>query len=238
MGEMKKDAPGCKKTFRVSFRPCRALLTVLFLLLIAACTPARSPGRAFEYYILEYPSPAIGDRPPVSELLTVERFSAAQAFNSTAMVYRSSPSVLNAYTYHRWKSPPPEMTTDRVLRDLRDSGLFRAVFSDYDEADARFILQGRLEEFLEIEDGEGRKAFLSLDVTLLDRSRREAARGVIFQKAYRALEPLETHSPAAFARAMSRAMEQVSRQMTSDVYGAMEKADHANPCGEGAAPGH
>jgi cholesterol transport system auxiliary component len=223
MREMKNDSRPLTRISPVNFTPCRVLLPVFFLLLISACTPARSPGRAFEYYTLEYPSPAFGNRPPLSELLTVERFSTVQAFKSTAMVYRSAPSVLNAYTYHRWKSPPPEMVTDLVLRDLRQSGLFKAVFSDYDEADARFVLQGRLEEFLEIEERGNRKAMLSINITLMDRSRREHAGGIIFQKGYRALEPLEAQTPADLARAMSRAMEKASRQMTSDIYGAVEK---------------
>jgi len=220
---MKNEAWSFNRNTRVSFTNCGILPLVFVLLLTAACTPAKSPGRAFEYYTLEYASPVFGNRPPFNELVTVERFSSAPAFNTTAMVYRSAPSVLNTYTFHRWKSSPPEMVTDLVLRDLRQSGLFKAVFSGYDEVDARFVLQGRPEEFLEIEDRGSRKALLSLDITLLERSRRDAAGSVIFQKTYRALEPLESQTPVALARAMSRAMEQVSRQATSDIYEAVEK---------------
>jgi ABC-type uncharacterized transport system auxiliary subunit len=220
---MQNDASSIMKTSRGSFPPSRVPLFLFVLLLVAACTPAKSPGRAFENYSLDYASPAFGNLPPSKELLRVERFSAAQAFNSTAMVYRSAPSVLNARTYHRWKAPPAELVNDMMLRDLRGSGLFRAVFSDYDEVDARFVLQGRLEEFLEIEDQGSRKALLSLDMTLLDRSRRDSTGAVVFQKGYRTLEPLDSPTPADLARAMSRAMEKVSRQITSDIYGAVEK---------------
>ncbi len=210
-------------TFAVRLSSCRVLITVLCLLLLAACSSARSPGQAFENYALEYESPASADRPPINELLRVERFSAARAFGSTAMIHRSGPSVFNTYGYHRWKAPPADMVADLVLRDLRRSGLFKAVFSEFDEADARFTLQGRLEEFMEIEDQGGRKALLSLDMTLLDRSRRDPAQGVVFQKGYRVLEPLESPTPVAFARAMSRAMEKLSRQAISDIYEALEK---------------
>jgi ABC-type uncharacterized transport system auxiliary subunit len=157
----------------------------------------------------------------LNELLRVHRFSAAQAFNSTAMLYRSGPSMLNAYAYHRWKATPPDIVTDLLLRDFRRCGLFKAVFSEYDEADARFALQGRIEEFLEIEEKGSRKACLVLDITLLDRSQRDPARAVVFQKGYRALEPLEAQTPGAFARGMSRAMEKLSRQITEDLYDAV-----------------
>ncbi len=217
---MTKGAIGFKKTSSMSSSSGMVLTLILLLLLIPACTPGRSPGRAFENYTLEYTAPVFNNLPQLNEFVRVERFSAAQAFNSTAMLYRSGPSVLNAYAYHRWKATPPDIVTDLILRDLKRGGLFKAVFSEYDEADARFALQGRVEEFLEIEEKGSRKACLALDITLLDRSQRDSAKAVVFQKGYRALEPLEAASPGSFARGMGRAMEQLSRQMVSDIYGA------------------
>ena len=229
---MTKGAIGFKKTSSMSSSLGVVLTLILLLLLIPACTPGRSPGRAFENYTLEYTPPVFNNLPPLNELVRVERFSAAQAFNSTAMVYRSGPSVLNTYAYHRWKATPPDIVTDLILRDLKRSGLFKAVFSEYDEADARFVLQGRVEDFVEIEEEGSRKALLSLDITLLDRSQRDPAKGVVFQKGYRAHEPLEAPSPGAFARGMGRVMEQISRQVTSDIYGAIKnlgKSEDSKP---------
>ncbi len=222
MQDMTIGALCFRRTFPRSYSSGKVFLLIIFLLLISACTTGRSPGRTFENYTLEYAPPAFDGLPQLNELLRVERFSAAQAFNSTAMVYRSGPSVLNAYAYHRWKAIPPDIVADLILRDIKRSGLFKAVFSEYDEADARFVLQGRVEEFLEIEEKGSRKALISLDITLLDRSQRDPAKGVVFQRGYRALEPLEASTPSAMARGMSRAMEQVSRQMTSDIYEAVK----------------
>jgi len=219
---MPLDTPCFKKTFPMFSSSGRVCFLVVFILLVSACTPARSPGRAFENYTLEYASPAFEGFSPLNALLRVHQFSAAQAFNSTAMLYRSGPSVLHAYGYHRWKAAPPDIVTDLLLRDLRRGGLFKAVFSEYDEADARFALQGRVEEFLEIEEKGSRMSCLTLDITLLDRSQRDPAQAVVFQKEYHALAPLEEPTPGAFARGMSRAMEQLSRQITTDIYGAVK----------------
>lgn len=211
-------APSFQKTFPIFSASGTVCFLILFLLLITACTPGRSPGRAFEDYTLEYTPPAFEALSPSQMLLRVQRFSAAQNFNSTAMLYRSGPSRLSAHAYHRWKALPPDMVTDLILRDLKRSGLFKAVFSEYDETDVSYAVQGRVEEFLEIEEKGSRKALLSLDITLLDRSQREPAKEVVFQKMYHALEPLEDPSPGALARGMSRAMEQLSRRITSDIY--------------------
>ena len=219
---MTLHAPCFKKTFPVFSSSGKVCFLIVFLLLVSACTPGRSPGRAFENYTLEYASPAFEGLPRCNALLRVHQFSAAQAFNSTAMLYRSGPSVLNAYAYHRWKATPPDIAADLLLRDLRRGGLFKAVFSEYDEADARFALQGRVEEFLEIEEKGSRMACLTLDITLLDRSQRDPAQEVVFQKEYHTLEPLEDPTPGTFARGMSRAMEQLSRQITTDIYEAVK----------------
>ena len=213
-----------RKTVPRSYSSGKVFLLIIFFLLISACTTGRSPGRAFENYTLEYAPPAFDGLPQLNELLRVDHFSAAHAFNSTAMVYRSGPSVLNAYAYNRWKAIPPDIVTDLILRDLKRSGLFKAVFSVYDEADARFVLQGRVEEFLEIEEKGSRKACLALDITLLDRSQRDPAKGVVFQRGYRALEPLEASTPSALARGMSRALEKLSRRITEDIYDAVRSS--------------
>ena len=213
-----------RRTVPRSYSSGKVFLLIIFLLLISACTPGRSPGRAFENYTLEYAPPAFDGLPQLNELLRVDHFSGAHAFNSTAMLYRSAPSVLNAYAYHRWQATPPDIVTDLILRDLKRSGLFKAVFSEYDEADARFVLQGRVEEFLEIEEKGSRKALLSLNITLLDRSQRDPAKGVIFQRGYRALEPLDASTPSAFARGMGRALEKLSRRITEDIYDAVRSS--------------
>jgi ABC-type uncharacterized transport system auxiliary subunit len=95
------------------------------------------------------------------------------------------------------------------------------VFSYRDYEDARFVLEGGLEEFLEVDEGKGRSAVLTLSVNLIDLSRTGTPSRLVFQKKYRSVEPIADADPAGLARAMSNGMAKVSAQVIKDVYDAV-----------------
>jgi ABC-type uncharacterized transport system auxiliary subunit len=169
-------------------------------------------------------------------VIRFDRFSVAQAYNSPAMVYRPGAHRLAVYQYHRWRTGPGEMVTDYLVRDFRSSGLFQAVFSYRQPEDARFEVDGVVEEFLEAREGDGWKAVLGLAVTLLDRSKPEITSRVMFQKQYRAIEPISDQSPGGFARGMSASLARLSAEIMGDVAEAAGRADRVNAPGAGTAP--
>jgi cholesterol transport system auxiliary component len=199
-----------------------AVLPLLVLcFLFSGCFGLGKKSPMIERFTLEYPSPAFENLTRLDQTIKVERFSVAKAFNSEAMVFRPDAFKLDTYANNRWMVNPGDMTSDYLLRDLRNSGLFRAVFSYRDYEDARFILEGGLEEFLEVDEGKGRSAVLTLSVNLLDLSRAGIPSRLIFQKKYRSVEPITDADPAGLARAMSNGMGKVSAQVTKDVYDAV-----------------
>ena len=201
-----------------------ALVTVLAALamVLAACGGGRQAPRPVSYFGLEYDAPRFEKRAPSAEVLRVNRFTEPQVLNSTAMVFRGGAGTVQSYPDARWRVNPADLVTDALVRDLGHSGLFKAVFSEYDDAAARFVLQGRVEECLAAAEGGGRQAVLALTLALLDRSERDPVRGVVFQKAYREVVPMDSPTAAAMARAMGQAMEKLSRKMTSDIYEAVK----------------
>lgn len=201
--------PGCKQI---------ALLAVI--LWLAGCG---KPPTLVQKYILEYPPPVPRASLPLEEGIKVEQFSVAQAFNSTAMIYRPHPYKSEAYSYHRWRVSPGYLVTDYLLRDLRKSGLFKAVLP-YDSSDkGRFLLEGGVEEIQEIDEPDGWKAALALNITLLDLNEKEITKRVVFQKNYRVEEPLAEKTPNGLAQGMSRAMERLSGEIITDIYRAAKK---------------
>lgn len=81
------------------------------------------------------------------------------------------------------------MVTDCLVRDLRNSGLFRAIISSNHSGETRYLVEGQVDEFLEVSEKDGRKAFLRLHVTFLDLKKRETAEKMIFQRDYNVVEP-------------------------------------------------
>lgn len=204
-------------------RPLGVLFTTAMCILSAACIGGKTPYM-IEQYTVEYPAPLNRGDSPMNVTMRVERFSASKAYSGQAMVYSSGPFKMNSYDYHRWRVSPGDMVTDFLLRDLRGSGLFRAVFSYHDPEEARFVLEGGVEEFLESDGKDGAKAILGLSVTLLDATQREVTKRVVFQRRYRFVEAMGSRDPQALVQSMSRAMEMFSKALLEDVEAAVKES--------------
>ena len=197
-----------------------ALMFVLVLLL-SGCIGGGSRTRMVKKYTLEYSSPVVQGISSATGTIRVERFTVAQNYNSTAMVYSPEAFKRQEYQHSRWRVNPGDMVTDYLLRDLRSQGLFNAVFSYRDTEDARYILEGEVDEFLEVDEKEGRKALLGITITLLDMSQKEITKRIIFQKSYRITEAIEERKPPGLVKGMSRAMEKFSGQLIQDLHRAL-----------------
>jgi len=216
-------APMCKslsprrpRRGRLTLRPW--LLAPLAVVLVAVLSGCGKPPMLVNQYILEYPAPVAGGKARIPAAVKVELFSVAQAFNTNAMVFQPQPFQSQSYNYSRWRANPGYLVTDYLIRDLRESGLFAAVFGPDSGAQHRFKLEGGVAEFQELDDPDGWKASLALTVTLLDVNQEDLPQRVVFQKNYRVLAPLPEKTPQGLAQGMSRAMEQVSARIINDTW--------------------
>ncbi len=196
---------------------------ILVVIGLTGCLGSTGPAPLVRQYVLEYAAPRAADGTGIAETIKVGHFTAARILAGPAMLYRQRAFRLDAYHEHRWRVAPAEMVGDFVRRDLRSTGLFRAVLSPRDAEETRYILEGGVEEFLEVEGEAGRKALLAATITLLDLSQREVPLRVVFQKAYRAEALFKTEGPAGFAQAMSSAMAQLSARVLADIASAVKR---------------
>jgi len=206
------------RIFRMNVKRTWAKLTLVFLgmILISSCGFGSRSSYRVNQYTLEYSPPEFKEQTAIDELLRVERFSVSQTYNTSAMIYKEGPHLRNVDPYNRWRTKPGEMTTENLVRDLRNSGLFRGVISYSDTGNVRYLLEGQVDEFLELSEQNG-MALLSLNVTLVDLKKSSAADRMIFQRDYKVAEPCTEKTPAGLAQAMSRAMREISRQILVDL---------------------
>jgi ABC-type uncharacterized transport system auxiliary subunit len=200
----------------------KSLFMVGIALTLIACSFGGKPSVMVEHYALEYPPPAMQNLSPIDRVIGIDRFSVSQIFNNVKMIYRQKPTLYNDYAYHRWRANPGDMVGDSLLRDLRAAGVFKSVFSLREMENTPFILKGGVGEFYESEEADGRKAILSVHITLMDTTQKELTKQIIFQKNYRYEEPLTEQTVQGSAQAMSRAVERVSGQVIADVYEAIK----------------
>jgi ABC-type uncharacterized transport system auxiliary subunit len=198
--------------------PVVTLSLILFLLAALLLSGCGKPPALINRYILDYAPPVLPKLPPVDAGIKVGLFAVDETINRQEMVYRVNPYRTGTYWYNRWRANPGHLVTDYLTRDLRDSRLFKVVFSDDVSGTARFRLEGGVVEFQENNSPGLWQASLLLNITLLDTEQENITDRVMFQRSYRTQEPMLTKTPEGLAAAMSSAMQQLSRQIIDDVY--------------------
>jgi uncharacterized lipoprotein YmbA len=212
-GQPRYPAPPLGSDHWTSWPGGLSLLVILLVLLLEGCS---KPPMLVRQYILDYPAPVPVSQAKIPAAIRVKQFSVAQAFNTNAMVYQPQPFRSETYNYSRWRVNPGYQVTDYLLRDLRQARLFKAVYGPENTGRYRFQLEGGVEDFQELDEPGGWQAVLGLTVTLLDVSQTKLPRRVVFQKNYRAVEPMPEKTPQGLAQAMSRAMARLSARIMAD----------------------
>ena len=193
------------------------LLTGLALPL-SACLDLKQPRNKIEYYSLEYDPPRRGSRQAVSHVIKVELFSVSPIYNTRKIIYRDDAYKRAAYDYHKWQANPAESVTYFLARDMRQSGLFKAVVTRNNRFPHAYMLGGSVDEFLESDTQSGCQADLSLNIVLMREHESDVSKKIIFQKSYHIRKPCRQKNPRALAEAMSTAMAEASTQIIDEVY--------------------
>jgi len=198
-------------------------LSLSVLYLWGACANFKQPRNQVQHYTLEYTSPAIEGLTPLPVSIKVDRFSVAPAYNSNRIIYRDASFKRDEYFYHKWRANPGDMVADFMGRDIRNSGLFKAVLTHESGFPFSCVLEGSVNEFVEWDAPEGWKAVLSVTVTLMTANEPDVSKRILFQKTYREEEPFTDKNPQGLAQAMSMAMRDISTSAIRDIYSVLAK---------------
>ncbi len=131
---------------------------------IAACVfNGCGAARPSKYYQLTLPGDAAGvqSADPAPVTLLVGDLMASHLYRDDRIVYSSGGTQMGTYEYQRWAEPPPEMIKEVLLRELRASGRYSAVYTHRSNVNGDFLVRGRLYDFKEVSGSAmlGRVAF-------------------------------------------------------------------------------
>jgi cholesterol transport system auxiliary component len=197
-------------------------LFIFYFFILQGCANDGRPRPVMESYIIDYQVPVWEKQAKLNETIKFNRFTIAAAYNNQNMIFRQDNYSIDSFNYNKWAVNPADMLADSLLRDMQTSELFRAVFSRYAVEEGRYIIQGGIGEFFLRIEKDNKTAVVSLDITLRDSQQREATKRILFQKNYRREELLKDQTPRGYCQAMSAAVQNISRQITSDVYQAIK----------------
>ena len=203
----------CQKKIQVF---CFLMIVLSFI--ITGCAGSGKPQDEVENYLLSYSAPSWDKFDKLNISIKFNRFSVAAAYNSYNMIFRNNSYSFDYFNYSRWAVNPADMIADSLVRDMRSSGLFSAVFSRYETENSQFIISGSIDEFYLREDRSNKTALISIIISLQDARERETGKRMMFQKKYVREEPLQESSPRGYCQAASEAMRVISEQITKDIY--------------------
>jgi len=197
---------------------CKLILLLCLTLPLSACLNLKQPSNTIEYYTLEYDPFFMGHRQPLSCVIKVNSFSVSPIYNTNRIIYRDSSFKREAYVYHKWRTNPGEIVTYFLRRDMKQSNLFKAVLSRNSRLPSSYMLEGMVDEFLEMNREDGWEALLSVSITFMEENEPDISKKILLQKSYSTRKPCMHKNPQALAQAMSLAMADISKRIIKDIY--------------------
>ena len=200
---------------------CKMILIIIFtgiFLFLTACLDLKQPRNKIEYYTLEYDPPSAGERPVLPWAIQVAQFSVSPIYNNSRIVYRDKAFKRQTYAYYMWRANPGDLVSYFLSRDMKQSGLFKAVLTQGSNLPASYLVEGSVDDFYELDGKNAWKAVLSVSVAVMDESELDFSKKILFQKTYRSTRPCHQKNPRALAQAMSQAMSEISEKIINDCY--------------------
>jgi len=133
--------------------------------LLSGCGAAR-PSK---YYQLTVPTDpgAVEKADAVPVTLLLGQLMTSHLYREDRIVYGNGPEQMGTYEFQRWAEPPAEMIQEVLLRELRASGRYRAVYYRRSNMQGDFALRGRLYDFKELTGGQ-MSARVTLELEMRD----------------------------------------------------------------------
>jgi ABC-type uncharacterized transport system auxiliary subunit len=194
------------------------ILLLCLTLPLAACLKFKQPKNKIEYYTLEYDPPVAGNHQALPYVIRVQQFSVSPIYNSNQIIYRDQSYKRQAYAYYKWRANPASFVTYFLSRDLKESGLFKAVLHSDGRFSPSYLVEGTVDEFLEMDGDDTWQAVLSISIAFMDENEADISQKILFQNTYHTSKPCRQKNPRALAAAMSAAMSDISGKIINDLY--------------------
>lgn len=180
-------------------------LCVMMAGLLGSCGAARPskyyqltvPGAAGAQTADSAPEGKASD--PIQLTLLVGNLMASHLYREDRIVFGGAGEQMGTYEYQRWAEPPTEMVQEVLLRALRSSGRFRAVYVQRSNINGDFLLRGRIYDFKEV-SGNPMTARVTMELEMRDLK----AGATVWTHYYQHDEPVSGKDVPAVVAALDR----------------------------------
>src|SRR5467141_993377 len=182
------------------------------VVLIAALLSGCASTRPAKYYQLTVPTEAgaIEKADAVPVTLLVGGLMTSHLYREDRIVYGNGPEQLGTYEFQRWAEPPTEMIQEILLRQMRASGRYRAVYYRRSNMKGDFALRGRLYDFKEL-TGAQILARVTLELEMPDLN----TGGTVWTHYYTHDEPVSGKDVSAVVAALDRNVQRAAAEVVA-----------------------
>jgi cholesterol transport system auxiliary component len=199
---------------RASQSPIKRRLSAIAILLLSVLVAGCGAARPAKYYELTVPTENANDAPdnvfPVTIL--IGPIMSSHLYREDHIVYGSNAESMGIYEYQRWAEPPTEMIQDVLLRALRSSGRYRAVYARRSSFAGDYVLRGHLYDFKEME-GSPMSARVTLELALRDTK----TGNNVWTHLYNHDEPVSGKTVSAMVAALNRNVQRATNEFLTSM---------------------
>jgi ABC-type uncharacterized transport system auxiliary subunit len=171
-------------------------------------------ARPSKYYQLTVPGDTtpVADANPYPVTLLLGTITTSHLYRDDRIVYSSGGQNMGTYEYQRWAEPPTEMINNVLLRQLRASGRYRAVYSLRSNIHGDYLLHGHLYDFKEVSGGT-----LAARVTFELELRETKTGATVWTHFYTHDEPVSGKDVSGVVAAMDRNVQQGVNELRASI---------------------
>ena len=198
-----------------SMKPMRRKTSIVLCLAAAGLfTGCGGAARPSKYYQLTVPgkAPAGQAADPAPVTLMVGSLQASHLYREDRIVYSTAGQEMGTYEYQRWAEPPTEMVEEVLLRELRASGRYRAVYAHRSNMNGDFLLRGRLYDFKEV-TGSAMVARVTVEFEMRDLK----SGATVWTHYYQRDEPVSGKDVPAVVAALDRNVQQGVKEVLASL---------------------
>jgi ABC-type uncharacterized transport system auxiliary subunit len=198
------------------------------LLLFAGAAAGCGAAHSSKYYQLTVPPdmPRVTDPNPYPVTLVLGPVSSSHLYREDHVAYSSDGESMGVYEFQRWAEPPTEMIADVLLRELRMSGRYRAVYAAGSNSRGDYLLRGHLYDFKEV-SGKALVGRVTLELEMRDTK----TGAIVWTHFYSHDEPVAKKDVASVAAALDRNVQLGVAEFKAD----LDKYFSTNPATNAAA---
>ena len=141
-------------------------LMILIVLFLSACSTVKPTVTRYKLLsndnkkVLNHASKSCSDK----TLSIPDSFSLA-SLKSSEMSYIESDDKIYSYLQARWQESPNSFITLEILKNIRESKLFKTVQSSKSRGKSDFILENGIEDFMQYYDKEKNRLYVKVVIT-------------------------------------------------------------------------